>query len=42
MKRVDLSDKPAKKLFVVEDVELGTTKYKLAEALTISRQTIKK
>jgi len=40
MKRFDLSDKPAKKLLVVEAVELGATKYKLSEALKISRQTI--
>jgi hypothetical protein len=40
IKRVDLSDKPAKKLLVVEAVELGATKYKLADALKISRQTI--
>jgi hypothetical protein len=40
IKKVDLSDKPAKKLLVVKAVELGATKYKLAEALKISRQTI--
>ncbi|KPA16018.1 transposase, partial [Candidatus Magnetomorum sp. HK-1] len=40
IKRVDLSDKPAKKLLIIEAVELGATKYKLAEGLNISRQTI--
>ncbi len=40
IKKVDLSDKPAKKLFVVEVVELGATKSRLADALNISRQTI--
>ena len=40
VKKVDLSDKPAKKLFVIDAVELGATKYLLAEALNISRQTI--
>ncbi len=40
IKTVDLSDKTARRLFVVEAVELGAIKYKLAEALGISRQTI--
>jgi hypothetical protein len=40
IRKVDLSDKPAKKLFVVEVVELGATKSRLADALNISRQTI--
>ena len=40
IKTVDLSDKTARRLFVVEVVELGATKSKLAEALGISRQTI--
>jgi len=40
IKKVDLSDKPAKKLLIIDAVELGATKYKLAEALNISRQTI--
>ena len=40
IKKVDLSDKPAKKLLVVEAVELGATKSRLADALNISRQTI--
>ncbi len=39
-KKVDLSDKPAKKIFVIDAVELGATKYLLADALNISRQTI--
>ena len=40
VKRVDLSDKPAKKLLIIEAVELGATKIRLANALNISRQTI--
>ena len=40
VKKVDLSDKPAKKLFIVEAVELGATKSRLADAINISRQTI--
>ena len=40
VKKVDLSDKPAKKIFVIDAVELGATKYLLADALNISRQTI--
>ncbi len=40
IKQVDLSDRTAKKLFVVEVVELGATKILLADALNISRQTI--
>ncbi len=40
VKKVDLSDKPAKKLFVIDAVDLGATKIRLAEALDISRQTI--
>jgi hypothetical protein len=40
VKKVDLFDKTAKKLFVVEVVELGATKILLADALNISRQTI--
>lgn len=40
VKKVDLSDKTAKKLFVVEVVELGATKILLADVLNISRQTI--
>ncbi|MFO7970712.1 MAG: hypothetical protein R6U40_03065 [Desulfobacterales bacterium] len=40
VKTADLSDKVAKKFFVVEAVELGATKTRLADALNISRQTI--
>ncbi len=40
VKKVDLSDKPAKKLFVIEAVELGANQSQLAEALCMSRQTI--
>ena len=40
IKKVDLSDKPSKKLLVIEAVELGATKSRLADALSISRQTI--
>jgi hypothetical protein len=40
VKMADLSDKPAKKIFVVETIELGATKSLLADALHISRQTI--
>ena len=40
VKQVDLSDKVAKKLLVVEAVELGATKRLLAEALHISRQSV--
>jgi hypothetical protein len=40
VKRVDLSDKPAKKMLIIEAVELGATKIRLANALNISRQTI--
>jgi hypothetical protein len=40
IKQVDLSDKPSKKLLIVEAVELGAVKSRLAEALDISRQTI--
>ncbi|QTA78448.1 Uncharacterized protein dnl_61310 [Desulfonema limicola] len=40
VKKVDLSDKTAKKVFVVETVELGASKSKLADAINISRQTI--
>ena len=40
IKTVDLSDKVAKKLLVIEAVELGATKRLLAMALNISRQTI--
>ena len=40
IKTVDLSDRTAKRLLVVEIVELGAIKSKLADALGISRQTI--
>ena len=40
MKSVDLSDKTAKRLFVVELAELNVVKSKLADGLEISRQTI--
>ena len=40
VKTADLSDKVAKRFFVVEAAELGATKTHLAEALNISRQTI--
>ena len=40
IKTVDLSDRVAKRLLVVEAVELGATKSRLAMALHISRQTI--
>jgi len=40
VKKVDLSDKPAKKIFILDAVALGATQSRLAEALNISRQTI--
>lgn len=40
VRKVDLSDKPAKKIFVTEAVELGANQSRLAEVLGISRQTI--
>jgi hypothetical protein len=40
VKTADLADKVAKRLFVIEAVELGATKIRLADALNISRQTI--
>ena len=40
IKTVDLSDKVAKRIFVVEAVELGAMKSRLASALDMSRQTI--
>ena len=39
IKPVELSDKIAKRLLVVEAVELGANQTKLAKALGISRQT---
>src|SRR4030042_3988266 len=40
VKTVDLSDRVAKRLFIVEAVELGARKSRLAGGLGISRQTI--
>lgn len=40
VKSVDLTDRVAKRLFVVEAIEMGSIKSRLAEALRISRQTI--
>ncbi len=40
IKIVDLSDRVAKRLLVVESVEMGAVKTRLAKALQISRQTI--
>ena len=40
IKLVNLSDKVAKRLFIVETVELGAIQSKLADILKISRQTI--
>lgn len=40
IKEVDLTDKVAKRLFVVEAVDLGAKKSRLADALQISRQSI--
>jgi hypothetical protein len=40
IKIVDLSDKVAKKLLVIEAVDLGIVQARLADALEISRQTI--
>jgi len=40
IKTVDLSDRVTKRLLVVEAVDLGATKSRLASALKISRQTI--
>lgn len=40
LKRVDLGDKVQKRLFVVEMVEIGATRSRLAKALGISRQSI--
>ncbi len=40
VKKVDISDKVAKKILVIELVELGATKSLLAKAIGISRQTI--
>lgn len=40
IKFADLSDKVAKRLLIVEAVELGANQSKLAEAINVSRQTI--
>jgi len=40
VKIIDLSDQVAKRIFIVETVELGAKKSHLAEALNISRQSI--
>ena len=40
IKTVELIDKVAKKILVVEVVELGAVKKRISEALEISRQTI--
>ncbi|MCR4307540.1 MAG: helix-turn-helix domain-containing protein, partial [Candidatus Berkelbacteria bacterium] len=40
IKAIDLSDKPAKRVFIIEAVEQGAAKSRLAQALQISRQTI--
>ena len=40
IKTIDFSDKPAKRLLIVEAVELGAAKSSLAQGLHISRQTI--
>ncbi len=40
IKAVDLSDRVAKRLLVVEAVDMGAIKSRLAMALKISRQTI--
>jgi predicted transcriptional regulator len=40
VKKVDLSDKVARKILVVELVDLGAKKSRIADALGISRQTI--
>ena len=40
IKRVDLSDKTAKRIFIVDLVELGVNQTKLADKLQISRQSI--
>ena len=40
IRKVDLSDRIGKKVFILEAVELGAQKSRLAKALNISRQTI--
>ena len=41
IKRVDLSDKTAKRIFIVDLVERGVNQTKLADKLKISRQSIR-
>lgn len=40
VKRIDLSDKIARRLFIVDAVDMGANKSLLAEVLHVSRQTI--
>ena len=40
IKTVDLSDKVAKRVFIVEMIEMGAMKSRLASALRMSRQAI--
>ena len=40
VKKADLSDRVARSLFVVEAIDLGAIRSRLAQALSISRQTI--
>ncbi len=40
IRRVDLSDTPAKRIFIIDLVAAGAYKSKLADVLSISRQTI--
>jgi hypothetical protein len=40
IKKINLSDKIRKKIFIIEALELGAQKSRLAKALNISRQTI--
>ena len=40
IKSVDLTDKVAKKLFIIETIELGAIKSRLADTLELSRQTL--
>ena len=40
IKEIDLADKVGKRLFVVEAVDLGAKKSRLADALQMSRQSI--
>ena len=40
IKSVDLSDKVAKKLFIIEAIDLGAIKSRIADTLELSRQTL--